>query len=68
MKQAILCGKLLNTVKKQGGIDQVILVEDDRIQAVERRKPLKSPRAMRSWTVGPVCHTGSDRRPSAHCL
>lgn len=51
MKQAILCGKLLNTVKKRVDTDQVILVEDDRIQAVERRKPLKSPRAMRSWTV-----------------
>ena len=27
MKQAILCGKLLNTVKKQVDTDQVILVE-----------------------------------------
>ena len=31
MKQAILCGKLLNTVKKRVDTDQVILVEDDRI-------------------------------------
>ena len=43
MKQAILCGKLLNTVKKRVDTDQVILVEDDRIQAVERREAIEIP-------------------------
>ena len=43
MKQAILCGKLLNTVKKRVDTDQVIPVEDDRIQAVERRGAIEIP-------------------------
>lgn len=43
MKQAILCGKLLNTVKKRVDTDQVILVEDDRIQVVERREAIEIP-------------------------
>ena len=43
MKQAILCGKLLNTVKKRVDTDQVILVEDDCIQAVERREAIEIP-------------------------
>ncbi len=46
MKQAILCGKLLNTVKKRVDTDQVILVEDDRIQAVERREAIRNPRGL----------------------
>ena len=43
MKQAILCGKLLDVKAQKVLADQVILLEDDKIQAVESRSAVELP-------------------------
>ena len=43
MKQAIICGKLLNTIDKKVEQDKVILVDGERILAVEDRSAIEIP-------------------------